>query len=61
MQFDTTITLGNVLNIILMFVTVGISAWRLSMQLRKLQWKMKLIWRWYAKSHKIEDDDNEEI
>lgn len=53
-QFDTTITLGNVVSMGTVLFAIFIAALKISIQIKDLQFKMNLIWTWYAKEHGIE-------
>jgi hypothetical protein len=36
-------------------ITVIVAAWRISYQIKEMEWKMNMIWKWYAKEHNIEN------
>lgn len=55
MHFDPTITFGNVFSALAVICAVAAATWKISLQLKKMQWKMNLIWAWYSKEHGIED------
>jgi len=57
MTFDPTITLGHLISGLISISAIFVALWRLKLQLDKLQWKMNLIWRWYAKTHKLNGND----
>lgn len=59
MQFDTTVSLGNILSVLSVIGALLIASSRIIGKINKLQWKMSLIWKWYAKEHGIDSADDE--
>lgn len=59
MNFDLTVTLGNVISILATLLSLVALAWKLFSEIQRMKWKLDLIWRWYAKEHKIDRTDEE--
>jgi hypothetical protein len=55
MIIEPTISVGNILSAGTAVITVIVAAWRISYQIKEMEWKMNMIWKWYAKEHNIEN------
>lgn len=55
MQIEWTVTIGNIMSAITAIGAVLIAGWKISVQLKVMQIKMNMVWRWYAKEHGIEN------
>lgn len=54
-DIDPTISLGNIISAFVAAGSVILAAWRISAKLNRMQWKLNLIWQWYAREHDITD------
>ena len=57
MSIDPTVTVGNIISAAVVGFTVLIAGWKLSIQIKELEWKMDMIWKWYAREHNISEHD----
>ena len=57
MHIEMTVTVGNILTMVVMVITVLGAAWRISLQVKKIEWRMNMIWNWYKKEHNIDEPD----
>ena len=55
MHIEMTVTVGNILTMVVMVITVLGAAWRISLQVKKIEWRMNMIWNWYKKEHNIDE------
>ena len=60
MHFDSTVTLGSLLTLTVNVVAILIVAWRIGLRFEKMEWKVNLIWRSYAKEHDLGNGNGEE-
>ena len=58
MTFDPTISLGTVLSTFVIIGTIAISAWKLLISLREMEWKIDLLWAKFKSDHNISEDGN---
>lgn len=59
MTFDPTFTFGNLLSLVIVLISLLAAVWKIGTKLDLLQLKMDLIWRWYKREHKIDEDERE--
>ena len=59
-QLDFTITLGNLLTIIVTILTAIIAVWKVSLVLAELKWQVDLMWKDYKKDHGINGNNHHE-
>lgn len=53
---DTSVSLGNVIDVCASLLAVTFATWRIVHKLTLLEVKMNLMWAWYKKQHRLEDD-----
>ena len=58
MTLEPTITVGNVISIVSTIGALVVFGWRMSARFEKLDWKVSMIWKWYAKEHNIDDKED---
>ena len=59
---ELTVTLGNVLSILVTILTAVVAAWKISLVLAQLKWRVDLMWKDYKTKHNINGrthEDNE--
>lgn len=61
MQFEWTITVGNIFTFGLTLFTILGVAWRMWQRFEKMEWKLQMIWKWYAKQHKIDNGNDKKL
>lgn len=59
MNFDPTVTLGNIATIAIVLVSIFVAALRISLQIKQMEWKTNMIWKWYAREHGIDVNGSE--
>lgn len=59
-NIDPTISLGNIIGSLAAIGSVLVAAWRLSIKLNRMQWKLNMIWKWYSREHGIDDGSDED-
>lgn len=53
---DTSVSLGNVIDVCVSLGAVTLATWRIVHKLTILEVKLNLIWAWYKKQHRISDN-----
>ena len=56
---DLTITLGNILTTLVTLGAIIISAWRITLLMMDMKWKVDMMWRDFKREHKINGGHNE--
>lgn len=60
MIIDWRIDVGHLLTMLGMFIAIGVAAnrrfYRLEKKLDRAEERMRLMWRWFKKVHKIDED-----
>lgn len=57
-MLDTTITLGNILTIISMVVSVGVMIVTVLWRVARVEMRLELVWRWFERMHKMNGKDS---
>ena len=56
MQLDWSISVGNLLTLAGSVVAIAAATVTVTSRLSKMEMKLDLIWSWYKKQHKIDND-----
>ena len=59
-DIEPTISLGNVINILVTMLSVLVAFWRIAARLTKFELKVNMIWNWYKSEHGIKDKQNDD-
>lgn len=54
MHIEYTISVGTIINLAVTMGAVLIGFWSIAGKLKVMEWKLGLIWKWYAKKHNME-------
>lgn len=59
MTLDATISLGNIISAGAVIVTIIGAVVKITAKLAKVEWKLNLIWKWYAREHGIDESNGD--